>query len=235
MARILGTGPAGEYTRAFYYRATQQESRAMEYLRLAIDEHPADHAIREEYLRQWLGPLANDRAPPEVAEVARDLDPRSAAVLSALRHAVRNEWREVALADPQLALIAWTDAWFAEALELRASWRLRVTDASERKRFADEALVLLDRLATVSPTLSIYGLRARAGLAAERPGIVLEALSNYARLGMGLVRAGMNTRQGLQGEAQTLQRILDSVASNPALDALRVAEVRAEIAQLLPK
>jgi hypothetical protein len=109
-----------------------------------------------------------------------------------------------------------------------------VTDAAERRRFADEALVMLDRLAGISPTLSIYGLRARAGLAAERPEIVLESLSSYARLGYALIRAGMNTHEALRAEAQALQRILDSVAAKPGLDLARIAEVRAEIALLLP-
>jgi spermidine synthase len=234
-ARILGAGAAGEYTRAFYYRATQQGSRAMEYLRLALDEHPGDDAIRQEYLRPWIGSLANDRAPPEIVEIAKGLNARPAALIDAARHAVKNEWREVALADPQLAQLPWTDAWFAEALELRANWRLRVNNAAERKRFADEALVMLDRIAATSPTLSIYGLRVRAGVAAERPEIVLESLSNYARLGVALIRAGMNTPEALRGEARALREILDSVASKAALDQARVAEVRAEIEMLLPK
>lgn len=234
MARILGAGADGEYARAFFYRATQQDGRAREYLRLAIDEYPADDSIRQEYLRAWLAALANDRADEGVAQLARDLNPRPAAVLNAARHAVKGEWREVALADPQLAQVPWTDAWYAEAVEIRANWRLRVTDAAERKRFADEALVMLDRLAGISPTLSIYGLRARAGLAAERPEIVLESLSSYARLGHALIRAGMNTPEALRAEAQALQKILDSVAAKPGLDLARIAEVRAEIALLLP-
>lgn len=234
MARILGPGAAGEYGRAFYYRATDQNSRAMEYLRLAIDEHPADDAIRQEYLRPWFVALANDRAPAQIVEIAKGLNPRPAAVLNAARHAVKNEWREVALADPQLAQLPWTDAWFSEAMELRVNWRLRV-NSDERKRYADEALVLLDRVAAVSPNLGIYGLRTRAGVSAERPEIVLESLSNYARLGMALVRAGLNSPESLHADARELQKVLDSIVSKPLLDPVRATEVRAEIALLLPK
>ncbi|HUQ10302.1 MAG TPA: fused MFS/spermidine synthase [Steroidobacteraceae bacterium] len=235
MVQILGPGAAGEYVRAFYYRAIQQTQRSLELLRLAIDENPGDDALREEYLRAYYGALASDQATPEIVEIARGLNPRPAAVLLAARHAVKNEWREVALMDHELAQIPWTDAWYGETLDLRVNWRLRVTNANERRRFADEALTLLDRLTAISPTLTLYGLRARAGLSAERPEVVVESLSNYARLALAMVRAGMNTPESVQPEARALQQILDSVASRPSLDAARVGEVRAEIAQLLPR
>ena len=162
------------------------------------------------------------------------MGPQPAIVLAGARHAVKNEWREVALLDQQLSQIRWTDAWYPEAVELRVNWRLRVSSPADKRRYADEAVLLLDRLALMSPTLSIYGLRARAGVAAQRPELVLESLSNYARLAIGLIRAGVNTPQSLHADALALKQILDPVAGNPALDAARVAEVRAEIAQLLP-
>jgi spermidine synthase len=231
-AQILGPTAAGEYMRAHYFRATRQVSRSLELLRLAIDEHPQDDALRTEYLRGWFAALANDQAEPEIAELAKGLRPESAVVLNAARHAVKNDWREVALADPLLAQVKWTDSWYPEAVELRANWRLRVNSPADKRRYADEALLLLDRLAIMSPTLSIYGLRTRAGLGAERPEVVLESLSNYARLAVGLVRAGMNSRESLRAETTALLQLLDGVAGNQAIDAGRVAEVRAEIAQL---
>jgi len=232
IAQILGPTASGEYARSHFFRATRQVSRSLELLRLAIDEHPEDESLRTEYLRGWFAALANDLAEPDIAELAKGLDPQSAAVLTAARHAVKNEWREVAMADQELAQVKWTDAWYPEAVELRANWRLRVNSPTERRRFADEAIVLLDRLAIMSPTLSIYGLRTRAGIGAERPEVVLESLSNYARLAVGLMRAGINSRESLSAETKALLQVLDTVASNKALDPARVAEVRAEIAQL---
>jgi spermidine synthase len=235
MAQILGRNAPGEYVRAFYYRTIRQVSRSLELLRLAIDEHPRDDSLREEYLRPWFVALANDKAPPEVKEIAAGLGARPVAALAAARHAVKGEWREVALLDQQLSQISWTDAWHPEAVELRANWRLRVTNPAERRRYADEAVVLLDRVALMNPTLGIYGLRAHAGVAAERPELVLESVSNYARLAIGLVRARMNTPQSLHAEVQALKQMMDAVAGKPGVDAARVAEVRAEIAQLLPR
>jgi hypothetical protein len=232
MTRILGPGPAAEYTAAIFYRSKREINRSMELLRLAIDEYPADPSLRAELLRGWFAGLANDTAPPEIADVARGLTPPHQVVLTAARHAVKNEWAEVAQADTALGQLPWTDAWYPEALELRVNWRLRVTNESERKRFADEAISLLDRIAIMSPTLSIYGLRTRAGVIAGRNDIVLESLSNYARLASSLVRAGVNTPESLHQDAKALQQILDSLPSSA--DAVRVGEVRAEIARLLP-
>jgi hypothetical protein len=50
-----------------------------------------------------------------------------------------------------------------------------------------------------------------------------------------MIRAGMETPQSLQGEAQVLQQMLDSIATRPGLDPARVAEVRSEIQQLSAK
>jgi spermidine synthase len=235
MVRILGRSAAGDYVRAFYYRAVRQPDHSMELLRLAVDEHPGDDALREEFLRGHFAALANDQAQPEIATIANGLNARPAVVLAAARHAAKNEWREVALLDQDLGHIPWTDAWYGEAVELRVNWRLRVTSEPEKRRFADEALPMLDRLAIMTPTLSIYGLRTRAGVSADRPELVLESLSNYARLALIMIRAGMNTTESLRIEVQALGRLLDSVATRPSLDPARVAEVRAEIAQLLPR
>lgn len=232
MAAILaGTAP-GDYARAFYYRTIRQAPRSLELLRLAIDEYPRDDALREEYLRPLFGELIEGKASPEVLEVANGLSPQAARVLIGAAHALRNQWQEVARLDSQLAQLPWTDAWYPEAMDLRVNWRLQVSDPVEARRYADEALLMLDRAAIMTPTLSTHGLRARAGVAAGRPPVVLESLSNYARLALGMIRAGMETPQSMRSEAQVLNQMLDSIAARPGLDPARVAEVRREIQQL---
>ena len=233
MAKILGNNASGEYLRAHYFRVTRQVSRSLELLRLAIDEHPEDDSLRTEFLRGWITPLANDQAPNDVAELARGLSPLQANVLQAVRHAVRNEWREVALADEQLARVGWTEAWYPEALELRVNWRIRVLNPADKKRYADEAIVLLDRLCIMNPTLGLFGLRTRAGVAAERPEIVIESLSNYSRLGLNMVRGGLQSADSLRIDAKALLQILDATAGQYSVDQARVAEVRAEISRLM--
>jgi hypothetical protein len=232
MSQFFRTDARGEYLRAYFYRMKNQAQRSTETLRLAIDDYPADDSLRMEFLRPWYGDLAMDKAPAEIAEVATGLSAPAAQVLSAARHAFKSEWREVALVDAQLAEIPWTSAWYAEALELRVNWRLWVTDARERKRFGDEAISMIDRVAIMSPTLNLYGLRTRAGFAAERPDVVVESLSNYARLAAGMVKAGVNTRDSLRKDASALSKVLVEVSRFPQVDTARIEEVRAEIAAL---
>ena len=91
---------------------------------------------------------------------------------------------------------------------------------------------MIDRLAIMSPTLNLYGLRTRAGFAAERPEVVVESLSNYARLALGMAKAGVNTPESLRKDATALRNVLDEVAKLPKADAPRIEEVRAEIAAM---
>jgi hypothetical protein len=234
MAQILHGDARGEYLRAFYYRMTHQLQRSSQLLRLAIDDYPADDSLRLDYLRGSFNQLAVGKAPPEIVEVAAKLNPRPASILAAAGHAARNEWREVAMADPQLAEVPWTDVWYAEALELRVDWRVHVTNDKERKRFGDEAIMMIDRLAIMSPTLNLYALRMRAGFTAGRPEVVVESVSNYTRLARGMVSAGINPPESLHQDAKALTETLNDVATLPGVDAMRMAEVRAEIRTISP-
>jgi spermidine synthase len=229
MSQFFGDDARGEYLRAFYYRMRRQLQHSSELLRLAIDAYPADEPLRLEFLREWFNDLAIGSASPEVAEVADGLSGPAARVLALARHAAKSEWRDVAVADAELAVIPWTSVWFSEALELRVNWRIRVTDPKSRKRFGDEAISMIDRLAIMNPTLNLYALRTRAGFAAERPEVVVESLSNYARMAAGMRRAGAITPEAMHRDAKALAEVLDDVAKLPATDAARIAEVRAEI------
>jgi spermidine synthase len=235
MAQILGADARGEYLRAFYYRIKRQQQRSNEMLQLSIDEFPDDESLRLEFLRQWFNELATGTAPPEVVKVADAITGPAVQVLVAARHAAKSEWREVAIADTELAAIPWTSVWYAEALELRVNWRIRITDSKVTKRFGDEAVSMIDRLAIMNPTLNLYALRSRAGFAAERPEVVIESLANYVRLATGMVRAGVNTAESLTKDAQALTSILDEAANLRGADLARIAEVRAEIGALSPR
>jgi hypothetical protein len=235
MSMFFPNDPRGEYLRAFYYRMKRQGQRSNELLQLGIDAYPEDESLRLDFLREWYGPLANGNAPPEIVEVANGLSPQPARVLEIARHAVKDEWREVAIADNELASIPWTSVWYSEALELRVNWRIRVNDARNRKRFGDEAIPLIDRLAIMSPTLDLYGLRVRAGFAAERPEVVVESVSNYARLAKNMVRAGVNAPGAVAQQKTALNDTLDQVSKLPGTDAARIAEIRLEIADISAK
>ena len=179
--------------------------------------------------------LARDAAPPEVNEIAARLTGAGIPLLSAARNAAKSEWRDVARADALLAEVPWTDPWYAEAIELRINWRTRVTNPEQQKRFGDEALTMIDRLAIMSPTLGLYGLRARAGFASKRPGVVVESVSNYARLAAGMVRSNVNTVESLRQDTRALTEILDDAEKLSGVDLARLTEVRAEVAAMTPR
>jgi hypothetical protein len=234
MAQILGATPDGEYARAFYYRMRRDTQRSMEMFRLAIDQYPGDVALRQEFLRDHFGDLARGGADPDITSVANALDGTSGELLAAARQAAKADWSAVAMADDRLAEIPWADGWYPEALELRINWRTRVTNGDKARHFADQAIPMIDRLTIMNPTLNLYGMRTRAGFAAQRPAVVVESVSNYVRLASGMVRAGVLGVEALRKDATALRDILKDAEKMQGADAPRIAEVRAEIARLVP-
>ena len=109
-----------------------------------------------------------------------------------------------------------------------------MTNQEQVRRFGDESIPMIDRIAIMNPSLALYGLRARAGFAAKRPGIVVESVSSYAKLASGMARAKVISADALRQDGNTLREILKDAESMPGADAPRIAEVRAEIAALLP-
>ena len=234
MAQILGNSADGEYARAFYYRMKRQGERSNQLLRLSIDQYPDYVPLREEYLRDFFGALARGEASTDVAEVASALKGPPAELIAATRFAAKNEWRDVALADPRLAEIPWTDAWYPEALELRVNWRTRVTNPEQMRRFGDESISMIDRMIIMNPTLTLYGMRARAGFASQRAAIVVESVSNYARLAAHMARAGAIAQADLRHDGQSLRQVLGDAEKMAGADAARITEVRAELDALMP-
>jgi hypothetical protein len=213
----------------------RQPQRAFEFLRISVDEFPRDESLRAEYLRGSFALLARDAAPSEVNEVAGRLDSSGRSVLAAARFAAKGEWRDVARADGLLAEIPWTDPWYPEAVELRINWRTRVSSSEQRRRMGDEAIGMIDRLGIMSPTLGLYGLRARAGFESGRPSVAVESVFSYVRLAGNMVQSGVITAESLCQDSRALSQILDDAAKLPNVDAVRLAEVRAEVTALTPK
>jgi len=232
MGFALAPGADADYARAFAFRIRREPQRADETLKLAITEHPEDLSLRAEFLRNWVGALIRDEAPTEVAEIAASADPHSKFMLEAMRHALKAEWPIVAQSDDRLAEIGWTDPWFAEANELRINWRTRVTSPQQKKRYAEEAITMIDRACLLSPTLALYGFRARAGFNSDQPEIVVESVSAYAKLAGRMVRFHVNAPESLRQDQKALTVILDDAARMTGVDTVRLAEVRAEVAAL---
>ncbi len=234
LANILGNTPEGVHARASYYRMKRQEVRSNELLRISIEEHPDSDLLRMEFLRGWFGLVAQGRAAPEVVAVATGLNEPASTILRAARFAARGEWQEVAALDEQLATVPWTYPWYGETLELRANWRARVTNPEQKRRFGDEAVQMIDRLAITHASLPVYALRARAGMTAERPDVVMESAFNFARTAVAMVNSRAATLDSVRSGAEALREILGEAEKLPGADAVRAAEVRAEIDRLAP-
>ena len=235
MGQILGDSAEGEYVRAFTFRMQRQIQRSGEMLRLAIDQYPQAESLRQEFLRPHIVELATGDATPDVQQVAAALTGSSAALLAAARHVTRTEWGEVADADAQLAEISWDDAWYPEALEYRVNWRTRITNPDQARQYAEQALLMIDRMLVMNPTLQLYAMRVRAGFVLKRPAVVVESVSNYVRLGAGMVSAHALDEGVLRKDAKSLRDMLNDALKLPGADAARVTEVRTEIAGLLPR
>jgi len=232
MGFALDPAADGAYAHASFYRMNRDARRADETLKLAISEHPDDPNLRAEFMRNWLGALIRDQAPEGVADIAAGADPVSKFMLGMLKHALKGDWPTIAQADGQLAEIGWSDPWFLEANELRVNWRTRVMNPQQQKRFAEEAIAMIDRACLLNPTLALYGFRARAGFNSGQPAIVVESVAAYAKLAARLVGYRFNTVDSLRQDQKALTKILDDAAKMPGIDAARLAEVRAEVAGL---
>ena len=113
----------------------------------------------------------------EVAALPADIR----AVFQAATAMSAGRFAEAAALEPSLSSARWTDAWMPSAAQLRADWRSRVTNNDSRHQLGDEAIEMLDRLILVQATVPVYGLRARAALAADRPDVLLESVASLVQ------------------------------------------------------
>ena len=84
----------------------------------------------------------------------------------------------------------------------------------------------------MTPSLPLYGLRARAGFSAERPEVVVDSVYNYMKLATNMVRSGFNTEAALRQDAKVMRTLLDDAGKLAGANTQRIAEVRAMIAPI---
>lgn len=202
---------------------------AREHFRRALARFPNDDALRFETLRPYLGPLARGTAPADIAEIARSFSAGDA-VLTAGRANARRDWQQLADLDHELAKVPWTTPWSMDAIQLRADWRTRVTSPEARKALGDEALALIDRAIVVQPTVPLFGLRARAGVATERPDVAVESIWSFA-LGTAANAQGRppEARAEARATLNALVAVLDDPRTRTSKPNARYDEVRKKV------
>ena len=146
---------------------------------------------------------------------------------------MREEWEALPALDAVLAQSGWTDSWHAEAVLMRADWRLHVANPQYRARYGRDALLLLDELALTQPSMTTLALRARAAIAINRPDILLESINGYAESVEAMVNYfALADLPGVRGNLESLNKDLASMRTNPQVETARVDEVRAKLVKV---
>ena len=233
MARALSDPASAAYAAAIAYNAAGDAKSATRLLQEALATNPSNSDIRFELIRPWLPYLAQNRAPEVIVEAASGLSGSAAAVLQAGRNAVAGDWARMPALDTVLREAQWTDAWYFEALQARADWRARVTNAEVRARYGREALAILDEAVLAQPTPAIYSLRARAALSADRPEVVIESVAGFAQGTLSnLSRTEDRALPELQRGVDALLQLIDTVGKDARVRPERRDQVREQLSRV---
>ena len=142
------------------FRANGEEDQGHEALTNALRADPLNMQARYTLVRDHLDALGRGEAPEDVREIAAELTGPSAAVLRGLPYEAAADWSSLAAIDDELAESGLTDAWFQEAVRLRAAWR--VNAAEDRQRLALEALQLVEQALVLASDEDLYRMRAQS-------------------------------------------------------------------------
>ncbi len=230
MAQAVPDPATRGYIEVVLLAALGEQQRAAALARELAALHPRDPRLRYVTLQAELARVRTDTRAPGPLESAIAALPASAqATLRGVALLRAQRFDELARLDPLLAAAAWTEPWFADALQLRAEWRSRVTNPGVSKALADEAIAMLDRLAVVQPSLGLHVLRSRAALTADRPDVLVEAVAQIAQWTTALARSDPATEQRSATTLRELLSLLDGRDSDSRVDKARIAEVRERI------
>lgn len=215
-------------------RTADAEDTSRETIRRALDMDPANARARFTLVRPWLSDLASGIARPEIVEAAAGLEGSAAAVVDGWERSMQADWAGLAALEDALAQARPTDAWYVDAMRLRATWRCVIADPKQARIGAEEALVLIDRALALDPDPLALIVRARAALIAERPNVLVETLAELALL-VTRPDAGVppSMAEFVIANLTGYRPALQSLASDPRVHARRVEQVLARIDALV--
>lgn len=235
MAATLGESEPGQYLRIQLLAALGQTDAANALAREAVSAYPASALLRYVALQPALGRIARGEPVPEAAALLEGLPPSARATLAGARMLVQSKYGDLAELDPVLAQARYTDPWYAEAQQLRAEWRSRVSNPGLSRALADQAIAMIDALVVVQPSLPAFATRARAALSAGRGDVLLESVANVAQWTSALAGAAGNaaSRARSRSTLEELLKLLEGREGEAGVDAARLAEVRARISDAI--
>ncbi len=226
----LGDTAQGDYVRALGVSVAGRNEAGMQAIREAAFMREDSELLRYELVRSRLGEIASGRASSELLIDAEKLTAGAAAVITGTRLAGANDWAGLSALDTKLAQARWTDPWYLEAAQLRADWRGRVTTPGRKRQLGDEAIILIDRLAVVTPGVGLYALRARAALAAERPDVLIESVAMYGRMTLAIAATrGPAEREEARSNVQSALELLRNAEAQAGANKERVEQIRTQL------
>jgi spermidine synthase len=232
MGRAIEDPSTAAYVRAIAHMTGGDRPGSRRLLEEALALDPGNRAARFELVRPWLGPLSQNKATPEIVEIARGLTGSGAAVLEAGKAAAAGDWAKLPQIDPALRSTQWTDAWYFESVQMRADWRVRVSNPEVRKRYGREALAILDESVVSQPTPTMYALRARAAMSADRPDVLLESIYSFSYgISTTLLRTPERELPQVRASLDALINMVNGMASEERIRQSRRAEVLAHLAK----
>lgn len=170
----------------------------------------------------WLHGEAYLKDDPEIVAIAEKATDLQQAVFEGWRLSGSPFWQDLSRLEPRLAVARPFDDCWAEAMRLRAQWRVR----SEEPRLAREAVALLDRLLTRGHASQDLVLRVRATLAA---GDTIGALSSF-----GVLHKALKPTVRGKRAARAVLRLLKALPEDDVTAAVR-ASLRKRAMSLLKR
>jgi spermidine synthase len=149
------------------------EASAREAFLAALATESTNQTARYALIQPYLAALAQDRAPAEITALAGELRGVPATLVRAWGYASDQDWRRVAVLDPELARAEVTDLWYPDATQLRAQWRSRAVGETA---FSLDAIRLIDRVLAIRPSLDLLVIRAAAADVVGDPDAFIESV-----------------------------------------------------------
>jgi spermidine synthase len=236
MGRALGNTADSYAVRIQYAVAAGRHPEASRIAREALALYPDNDVLRYEFLRPFTAQLAYGKAPPEIVAEAERLGPPASVLLQARRFAAQGQWAELSGLDRALSEVRWTDPWKYDAIHARVDWRSRVSTPGQRERLGDEGIALLEPALVVNPTLSLYGLRARCAIAANRPDVLVESLWTFGQGTFVTAMSGpKNERESVRKDLENVISLLDREGKKAGADTARFNEVRTHMVNAISR
>jgi spermidine synthase len=204
-------------------------SEAEDYLRRAVAADPENQQARYALIQPYLGNLAQGDAPDEIARVARGLRGPAVAVAAGWTHGVRRDWQALSALDAELGRTRSTDLWYAEAVKLRADWRIQGT---ARRPVNLAARQMIDRALLIARAAELLVIRSGAAIRLQDPEAFVETaqlvqllmVNKLDRVDAGDYSLSARELATLRGQVGGYRQQLDSAFVEPV--AARAAEVK---------